>query len=434
MSVVRTQKSPEQPVLVVGGGLAGVTTLYELALEGIPAILLESKPELAAGASHANGGLLTPGLGEPWNSPGVHKHLFASLFDPASPMKLRLRAIPGLTGWGIRFLMNSGRKRFERSTIANFLLSAYSLERTTQLAEQLGLEYDARQAGCLKVFHDEDEMSESLRLCRLLQPYGLRFEVLDTDKVVTLEPSLAGAADKIGCGIFYPDDASGDARAFTLALANAAVAQGAEIRTAVKVDKLIRSNGRITGVVARGETLNGTVVLTAGVDSPALSRTAGLSLPIKPAKGYSLTVDATMLGDDGPRIPVVDQHMHAAVSPLGDRLRFVGTAEFTGHDESIRKERIENLFALFQRLFPRLVDRVDRSSASSWAGLRPMSVDGRPYIGASGIDGLWINSGHGHMGWSMAPGSARLLVAMICGRETDIDPAAFDPQRRRAQS
>ncbi len=425
--------SADQPVIVVGGGLAGVTTLYELAADGIPAILLESKQELAAGASHANGGLLTPGLGEPWNSPGVHKHLFESLFDPASPMKLRIRAIPGLTPWGIRFLMNSGRSRFEKSTIANFALAAYSLQRTMQLAEELGLEFDVRQGGCLKVFHDEEEMAESLHLCRLLQPHGLRFDVLDTDGVVSLEPSLAGAADKIGCGIHYPDEASGDARKFTVALAEAAVALGADVRTAVTVERLTRGDGRITGVVANGESLSGAVVLTAGIDSPALSRTAGLSFPIKPAKGYSLTVDATTIGDDGPRMPVVDQHMHAAVSPLGTRLRFVGTAEFTGRDERIRQDRIDNLFSLFRRLFPQLVDRVDRSSATPWAGLRPMSADGRPFIGASGIDGLWINSGHGHMGWSQAPGSARLLVDLLQGRHPGIDSAPFDPQRRHGE-
>jgi len=175
-------------------------------------------------------------------------------------------------------------------------------------------------------------------------------------------------------------------------------------------------------------------VLATGIDVPGLTRPLGLSLPIKPVKGYSLTVDATPLEGEGPGLPVVDDHMHAAVSPLGDRLRFVGTAEFTGRDKRIRQVRIENLFALFERLFPHLVGRVDRSTALSWTGLRPMSADGAAFVGPSGVDGLWINGGHGHMGWTMTAGSARLLVDLMHGKDPAIDPRPFDPRRLRRRS
>ena len=412
-------------VIVVGGGLAGVTTLYELAASGIPALLLEAEPDLAAGASHANGGALTPGLADPWNSPGVHRYLLASLFDPGSAMKLRLRAVPGLATWGLRFLWNSSPSRHARAMTEGYRLATYSLARTRELATECGLEFDGRSAGFLRVFASSDEMRQSLEFCRVLEQHGLRWKQVDTDGVLAIEPSLAHAADKIACGIFYPDEGSGDALAFTLQLAERARQAGAEIRTSARVEKILTEAGRVYGVRVAGESIEGDVVLAAGIDSPVLSRQAGLSLPIKPAKGYSLTIDASGFASDAPGTPIVDQHMHAAVTPLGTRLRLAGTAEFAGRDSRLRTERIDNLFLLFERLFPQLADRVDRSTSISWTGFRPMSADGMPFIGPAGRDGLWVNSGHGHMGWSMAPGSARLLADMIAGREPDLDPSPF---------
>jgi D-amino-acid dehydrogenase len=415
--------------IVIGGGVVGVTTLYELAADGVPAILLEAEPELAAGASHANGAALTPGLADPWNSPGVHRHLFESLFDPRSAMKLRLGAIPGLTSWGIQFLRNSTPSRHAHAMKAGFRIASYSLQRTRKLAEELGIEYDAKASGFLKVFANEQEMEQSVEFCRILEACGLRWQPLDTAGVLELEPSLAQAADKIACGIFYPDEALGDAHAFTLGLAERAVSLGAEVRTSTRADEIVVSKGRVVGVNAGGERIEGDVVLAAGAESPFLSRDVGLSLPIKPAKGYSLTLDASPFVDELPGRPVVDQHMHALVTRLGTRLRLAGTAEFAGFDARIRQERIDNLFMLFERLFPHLASRADMSTAVPWTGFRPMSADGMPFIGPGPIDGLWVNTGHGHMGWSMASGSARLLCDLMQGREPEIDASPFSAVR-----
>lgn len=416
-------------VVVVGGGVVGVTTLYELAAEGIPAILLEARDELAAGASHANGALLTPGLADPWNSPGVHKHLFESLFDPRSAMKLRLRAIPGLAFWGLAFLRNSTISRHAHAMAEGFRLASYSLQRTHALTADLGLQYDARANGFIKVFATKEEMQQSVDFCRILEEFGLRWRVIDTNEVLDMEPSLGPAADKIACGIVYPDEATGDARKFTLELADRARALGAQIRTSARVDDIRVSGGRVSGVVVKGEVIEGDVVIAAGIDSPSLFRRLGTSIPVKPAKGYSLTLDATPFEGEGPKHPIGDQHMHAVVTPLGSRIRLAGTAEFTGLDARIRQDRIDNLFMLFERLFPHLAPRVDKSTAIPWTGFRPMSADGMPFIGPANIEGLWANTGHGHMGWSMAPGSARLLCDMMQGRETEIDASPFSVAR-----
>jgi D-amino-acid dehydrogenase len=271
-------------------------------------------------------------------------------------------------------------------------------------------------------------MSDPLKVCKMLQIHGSRWEVLDTQGVLALEPSLSRAAENISGGIYYPDEASGDARSFTLCLADRARSLGAEIRTGARVSRIVVEQGCTTGVIVNGENLDGEVVLAAGIDSPQLSRRLGLRLAIKPAKGYSLTMDISGAGE-GPKIPIMDHHGHVGIVPLGQRLRLVGTAEFAGRDLSIPQARIDKLFSVFQRLFPHMADRVDRSAALAWAGLRPISPDGMPYIGATATPGLWVNSGHGSMGWSMAPGSARLLVDLMQGHDPDIDPSPFSVTR-----
>ena len=421
----------KEKVVVVGGGLLGVSTAYELASEGVPVTLLEAKDELADEASYGNGGLLTPGISDPWNGPGVFGHLLASLFNPRSPMELRIKAIPGLFTWGLEFLKHSKAEHHREVTIANYLLCEYSLACTRAIRDEHGLQYDSRDRGCLKVFASEQEMAGPLAIAHYLEPHGLRVTRLDTQGVLDIEPTLVHAADKIACGLYYPAEASGDSCLFTRELARVAVARGASIMTGRRVDRVLRRGDAIVGVESRGEEFDGDVVLAAGYGSPDLVRGLGIHLPVKPAKGYSLTVDASPLGSDGPTLPVVDDHMHAAVSPLGNRLRFVGTAEFAGRDYNIRQVRIDNLFALFERLFPTLVDRIDLASAEPWCGLRPMSADGTAFVGHSGREGLWLNTGHGHMGWSMASGSGRALADLMLGRKPALDVTPFDPCRRK---
>jgi D-amino-acid dehydrogenase len=211
----------------------------------------------------------------------------------------------------------------------------------------------------------------------------------------------------------FPGDGIGDARKFVLALAERTKEMGGQIQTGAAIKSLIREGSAITGLQCNDRAYRGEVILCAGVEAPRLARSVGVNVPVKPAKGYSLTVDASSLGNRIPRVPVIDDAMHAAVVPLGDRLRFVGTAEFAGFDRSIQQVRIDNLISLFERMYPELYAELDLSSASSWAGLRPMSADGQPIIGPTSRPGLWLNCGHGHLGWTMACGSAQRLVDQI---------------------
>ena len=411
--------------MVVGGGLLGVATAFELARRNVPSVLLEARDELAAGSSFANGAMLTPSMPDPWNGPGVGRHLAASLFDPRSPMKLHVGAIPGLARWGIGFLRNSRAARHSAATLANYRLAAHSLAHTRALRDELQLDYDAATRGTMKVFADSVSMAGPLALARQLQPLGLQVNVLDRDGALAMEPQLAAAGHHIGGALHYPQDEVGDARRFTLQLADHARRLGVAVRCGVRVTGLAVEGGRVVGVHTSAGDHTGAVIIAGGVDSPRLVRQIGVRLPIAPAKGYSLTIDATALGDRAPRLPVIDDAMHAAVVPLGKRLRLVGTAEFAGHDTRIDQVRIDNLRHLFRRLYPQLAAELPAAGGQAWAGLRPMSSDGVPFIGPSATAGLWLNCGHGHLGWTMAAGSAQLLAAQFTGQPGELDPAPY---------
>lgn len=426
-----TGSTDEFPIIIVGGGLIGVSTLYELVSRGEKAVLLEAGDCVAGETSFANGGMLTPSMPDPWNGPGVAGHLLESLFDPRSSLKLRWKAIPGLSLWGLRFLRHSSAKHHSATTDANYRLAANSTELTDYLRKTLGLDYDFADRGTLKVFETAEAMEGPLALARRLQAFGLKFEALNRDATVAVEPQLTNIKDNIAGALQFPNDHVGDARKFTEVLAEAALKAGGEIRYNARVERIHRNGGSVSGVDVGGEHLSArAVILAAGTGTVQLSRQLGIRLPIAPVKGYSYTVDARSLGNRMPRVPVIDDAMHAAVVPLGDRLRFVGTAEFTGLDPRIDLIRIDNLKSLFQRMYPHICGDIDLDGGFAWTGFRPMSADGRPFIGPSPVDALWLNCGHGHLGWTKAVGSARLLVDQMLGADTLIDPAPFRYDRR----
>lgn len=392
-------------------------------------MLLEGDSAIARGTSYANGALLTPSMPDPWNAPGVHRHLAESLFNPHAAMKLRLRAIPSLGAWGIRFLYNSSARRHSVATRAGFVLAKYSVEKTRALRAELALEYDSASLGTMKLFRDPRAMEGPARIAESLAPLGLRFEQLDRDGVVAAEPALQEIHDQIGGGLRFPDDEAGDAFKFCEALSAAFQRCGGILRTGVEVTALSLEHGRISGLQSKlGPLRADTIVVAAGNRTPWLVRRLGISVPIRPAKGYTLTFNVS--GMDGrPQMPVVDDALHAAVVPLGSRLRVAGTAEFAGADLRIRPERIENLRNLLRAVYPGITAALNGAPGEGWTGLRPMSADGLPFVGATSVPGLYINAGHGHLGWTLANGSAHLLTDLIDGVVPALDPEPYTPQR-----
>lgn len=410
---------------VIGGGLIGAATALALARRNHSVVLFERLPQLAGEASHANGGLLTPSQGDPWNAPGILGVLLRSLGKEDAAVLLRLRAIPRLARWGLRFLSNAKPATYHATTEAQTRLAVYSHQRLAALTAEFGLAYDLSTVGTLKVYRDPAALEHAAGLAKLVQPLGVPFRRLAPSQLTEVEPALTYAAGGLVGGLHFPEDRAGDARLFTLALAEAATAAGVEIRAGTSVTGFERREGRIAAVLtATGrESVEG-VVLCGGVGSPALARKLGFRLPIAPVKGYSITFDGR--GQPGlPTQPVVDDGRHIAVTPLGRRLRFVGTAEFTGEDRTINPARIANLVKTAEGLYPQLKEALQGQEGFPWACLRPMTPDCLPVLGASPVANLWINAGHGYLGWTTGAGAAEAVADLVSGERPALDLAPY---------
>jgi D-amino-acid dehydrogenase len=410
-------------VLVIGSGLIGVTTAYFLRRRGYQVTVLDRQQGPGRETSFANGGLLTPGMPEPWNAPGCWRVLLASLGRSDSELKLRLRPLPGLLGWGVAFLRNSSPALFERNTRSNLTLALLSLRLMASLRREAAMEYGGGAKGTLKIFRNAVELERAALAASRLLDKGLSFRKLARAETVALEPALAPIADQLAGAIYYPGDEFGDAHRFCVALADHARQQGVEFSFGTVVSGLERGSGRVTAVQTQAQRLVADqYVLAAGSYSTPLLRALGIALPVRPAKGYSVTFDLPQ-GVNPLKVPIVDDELHAAIVPFAAAIRVAGTAEFAGYDLALRPERVRNLLKLADRLLPRA--GIDSGRARAWCGLRPMSADGVPIIGSTPIPNLWVNTGHGHLGWTMAAGSAQLLTELLCADPPSVEPAAF---------
>lgn len=411
-------------VIVVGGGLAGLASAHALHEAGYAVRVLERREDVALETSFANGGILTPSMPDPWNAPGVHWQLLRWLGREDAPMLLRPARLPGYFGWGLRFLAASAPRAFHGSTQANYRLCAYSLQQLRAWRAALDLEYALGTRGTVEVYRDPHSFEQAVAEVRALAPLGLQATPLDPAATARLEPLLDEIRTDLVGAIHYPADESGDALLFCRALRARLEARGVGVALNTAVRAVRVTAGRAVGVETAGGFLPAShVVMAAGPWSTALLAACGVRVHVRPVKGYSLSIDIDPRA--GPVHALSDDSLHAVMTPLGGTLRLAGTAEFSGWDFTLRPGRVQALWRLLAALSPTLARRVDRASARAWCGLRPMSADGRPYIGATPVAGLYANTGHGHLGWTQAAGSAALLAQLICGAATAIDPRPF---------
>lgn len=412
-------------VLVIGGGLMGTVTAWYLLEAGCEVTLIERHDELAAEGSHANGGILHAGHADPWNTPAVVGRLLRWIGREESPLLLRPSRLPAMSRWGLGFLRYCRVRHYARITAGNTRLAVYSRSLMEDLRERAGLDYDAARLGSMKILRSGEALRQAAAEAEAIRPYGVRSQVLDGGEVVRLEPALAGIREHLAGGVHFPDDESGDACRFVRELGRALIERGARLRTGETLQRIERDGNGIRGVVTERETLTADrCVLATGVDAPRLARPLGLRLPIEPVKGYSATLPVDD-GADVPRVPVIDEQHQVVITRLGERLRVAGTAEFAGHDRSIRPRRVEIVLRQALSNFPSLAERIDPGSAEPWACLRPVTVDGAPILGESGIPGLYLNTGPGHLGWTLAAATGRLVADVITGREPELDVTPY---------
>lgn len=414
-------------VLIIGGGVAGVTTAYFLRSRGYEVTVIERREGPGRETTFANGTLLTPSMPEPWNAPGSWRGLLGSLTRSDAPLQLRLRALPSLAGWGAQFLMNSKSGAFERHTLSNLRLALYSLELMQALRRQTGIEYQRSATGSLKIFREPGALDRAVVRADYLAREGLSFRRLSSSEVSATEPALTPIASQLAGGIRYDVDETGDAYGFCTALAQYASQRGVEFLFRTEVVALEVRSGLLTAVITRqGRLAADQYVVAACSYCTPLLRKVGIHLPVRPAKGYSITFDRPP-EDAALRIPIVDDTLHAAVVRLGSAVRVAGTAEFAGYDLTLSPVRIHNLMKVLRQVLPQA--RLDPATARPWCGLRAMSADGVALIGRTPVSNLLVNTGHGHLGWTMAAGSAQLITNLLSNEAPSLDPAPYNPQR-----
>jgi len=414
-------------IVIIGSGLIGLTAAYFLRLRGHDVTVLERLEGPGQGASLANGGLLTPSMPEPWNAPGCWRPLLSSVCRSDSAIQLRLRAVPSLTSWGVTFLRNSAPKRYARNTLSNLTLALHSVQVLRKLRLQLLLEYGATGVGTLRIFRDPAALEHAQGYAARWTSHGLRFAPLDPAAVIALEPSLAPIAGELAGAIHYQDDEVGDAYRFCLALTKRATQTGVTFRFGSTATRLETRRGEVTAVRCESLQVPGDVfIVAAGCYSGPLLRRLQARIPVQPVKGYSATFDRDQHRSDL-RVPVIDDDLHVGIVPLGGSLRVVGTAEFAGFDVKLNRQRLNLLFRVLKQVLPRTQFNAD--AATPWCGLRPVSADGVPIIGRTRFQNLYVSTGHGHLGWTMAAGSADILADIVDQVAPSIDPSPFDPTR-----
>ncbi len=413
--------------IIVGSGLIGVATAYWLRKRGYDVTVIEREAAAGRGASFANGGLLTPSMPEPWNSPGCWRALLWSLARSDSALQLRWRALPGLARWGMSFIRHSRAARFNINALSNLRLALYSLDIMMSLRQSVGLDYSYAARGTLRLFRTTAALVRATAAAKRWTDEGLGFCRLSPMEVVELEPALKSLRDQLAGALHYQVDESGDARRFCEALTAEAQRLGVEFRFGVDVSSLrMHANKIVAAVSQEEEFVADQYVIAAGSYSGPLLGRIGVYVPIQPVKGYSITIEK-FRSPYRLAIPIIDDDLHAAVAPLGDMIRVAGTAEFAGYDSTLTPARIRNLVTLLKAILPEL--QYDATAVRQWCGLRPVCSDGVPIIGRTPINNLLVNTGHGPLGWTMAAGSAHLLADIVSGHSPRIDPAPFSMTR-----
>jgi D-amino-acid dehydrogenase len=418
-------------VVVIGAGLLGLSTAYALQQDGHTVSVVDASDGPARKTSFANAGMLSPSLTDPWNSPGVFLNMLRWIGREDAPFLLRPRALPSLMDWGVRFFWQSRRKAFLNNWAASLELGLYSMKVQEEWVKAGEFSFQAGRAGILKIFRDEAELEEGLMRQDFLAQNRVEVRRLDMKEALAIEPSLEAVAPKLTGAILHTIDGHGDAHLFCREIEGALRHRGTAFHYNTRALGFSKEGAKIEALnTDAGPMEADAFVLAAAGHSVELGRTVGLRLPIRPAKGYSITLDLDEECEQ-PGRPVVDDSLHIALTPLGQRLRVAGTAEFTGFDETLTPSRIRNLTDLLAQIYPRCAERARVTPLSPWCGFRPMSPDGAPLLGRTPFSNLFLNTGHGHLGWTLCAGSGRAVADLISQRAPEIPLEAFSMDRFR---
>ena len=410
-------------VLVLGSGVIGTTSAWYLRQAGFEVTVVDRQPAPALETSFANAGQLSFGYTSPWAAPGVPFKAIKWLFEEHAPLAIRPTADIAQYRWLWQMLRNCTSARYAVNKARMVRVSDYSRDCINELRAATGIDYEGRQLGTTQLFRTQQQLDAAAQDIQVLREYGVPYEVLDRQGIARVEPALAGKTEMLVGALRLPEDQTGDCQLFTTKLAALAEAAGVEFRFDQDIASIQTDGDRITGVRINGklETADH-YVLALGSYSPQLLAPLGMQLPVYPLKGYSLTLPITNAAM-APNSTILDESYKIAITRFEDRIRVGGMAEVAGFDLSLEPRRRATLEKVVKDLYP---DGGDLSQASFWTGLRPATPDGTPVIGATPYSNLFLNTGHGTLGWTMAAGSGRYLADLMSGKKPQISTEGLD--------
>jgi len=405
-------------VAVLGSGVIGTAIAWYAAKAGHEVTVIDRQSGPALETSFANAGEVSPGYSAPWAGPGVPVKAIEWMLMKHSPLVIWPLLDPALWRFGVRMLANCTERAYRLNKSRMVPLAEYSRDCLKALRAETGIAYDEREQGTLQLFRTQKQLDGIGKDIEILKEYGVPFEVLDRAGFCRVEPALAHTQDKFVGALRLPGDETGDCFLFTNRLADMAQAIGVKFRFGTRIQAISVKGGTVDGVRVDGETLTGEAYVCAlGSYSTAMLAPLGISLPVYPVKGYSLTVPIVDAAH-APESTIMDETHKVAVTRLGERIRVGGTAELAGYSLNLREARRATLEHVVSDLFPR---GGDLTRASFWCGLRPMTPDGTPIVGPTRYPNLWLATGHGTLGWTMAAGTGRVMADLLSGRTPGID-------------
>jgi D-amino-acid dehydrogenase len=404
-------------VLILGSGVIGTTTAYYLARAGHQVTVIDRQPGPALETSYANAGEVSPGYSAPWAGPGVPMKAIQWMLMHHSPLVIWPMLDMAMWRWGAMMLRNCTEARYRINKGRMVRLAEYSRDCLLALRAETGIQYDARAQGTVQLFRTQKQLDGIGKDVDILKEYQVPFEVLDRAGYCRYEPALSLVKDKFVGALRLPGDETGDCFKFTQNIAKMAAELGVTFRFDTTVQAIEQAGTKVSGVRTSAGTFTADAYLVAmGSYSPQLVQPLGITLPVYPVKGYSITVPITD-AQFAPESTIMDETHKVAVTRLGDRIRVGGTAELAGFSLKLREARRATLNHVVTDLFPK---GGDVSKAEFWCGLRPMTPDGTPIVGGTHLSNLYLSTGHGTLGWTMAAGSGRVMADLLSGRTPDI--------------
>lgn len=412
-------------VIVLGSGVIGVASAYYLAQQGAEVTVLDRQSGPAEETSFGNAGQISPGYSTPWAAPGIPFKAVKWMFQHHAPLAINLDGSMWQLQWMAQMLKNCNPQSYAVNKERMMRVAEYSRDCLRELRKDTGINYENRAKGTLQLFRKETQMEAVQRDISVLQECGVSYELLNGNELGRVEPALANAQDKLVGGLHLPNDETGDCYLFTNALAQIAKELGVNFQFNQNVENLIVEGDEIKGVLVNGKVLTADrYVLAFGSYSRDFLKPLNLQLPVYPVKGYSLTIPIVDPAF-APQSTVLDETYKIAITRFDQRIRVGGMAELSGFNLGLNEDRRATLQMVTQDLFP----GGDMAQASFWTGLRPMTPDSTPIIGATRFKNLFLNTGHGTLGWTMACGSGKLISDIVLNHKTDISTDGLSIQR-----